>query len=84
MPRKPVSQIQAAKLSVDQMRKGVSRLERVIQEIEAFDATTLTKRWGAEQWPFRQQSRARWNRFLGITLPSVDATRMRLFLTAAL
>jgi len=31
------------------MRKGISRLERVIEEIEVFDATQLTKRWSAEQ-----------------------------------
>ena len=31
------------------MRKGISRLERLIREIEAFDATILTKRWSPEQ-----------------------------------
>jgi predicted nucleotide-binding protein len=47
--RKPPPPPALAKLNADQMRKGVARLERLIGEIEAFDATTLTKRWGAEQ-----------------------------------
>lgn len=38
-----------ANLSVDQMRKGIARLERLIVEIEAFDATQLTKRWSSAQ-----------------------------------
>lgn len=38
-----------ANLSIDQMRKGVLRLERLIAEIEAFDASRLTKRWSPEQ-----------------------------------
>lgn len=38
-----------ANLTVDQMRKGITRLERVIEEIEVFDAAILTKRWGPEQ-----------------------------------
>lgn len=38
-----------ANLTGDQMRKGIARLERVIGEIEAFDATQLTKRWSPEQ-----------------------------------
>lgn len=31
------------------MSRGITRLERVIAEIEAFDSTKLTKRWGPEQ-----------------------------------
>lgn len=38
-----------ANLNADQMRKGITRLERLIVEIEAFDVTQLSKRWGAEQ-----------------------------------
>lgn len=47
--RKPTAPPAQANLTVDQMRKGILRLERVIEEIEAFDATKLTKRWSAEQ-----------------------------------
>lgn len=47
--RKPPPPPAHANLSVDQMRKGIARLERVINEIEAFDATKLTKRWTPEQ-----------------------------------
>lgn len=36
-------------LSVDQMRRGIARLESLISEIESFDATKLTKRWSPEQ-----------------------------------
>jgi hypothetical protein len=38
-----------AALTIDQMKKGIARIQRVITEIEAFDVTTLTKRWSAEQ-----------------------------------
>jgi predicted nucleotide-binding protein len=38
-----------ANLTTDQMHKGIARLEKVIGEIEAFDSTKLTKRWGPEQ-----------------------------------
>lgn len=44
----PQSPLQA-NLSVEQMRKGISRLERLIGEIEAFDVAQLTKRWSPEQ-----------------------------------
>ena len=47
--RKPPPPPAQANLTVDQMHKGIARLERVIGEIEAFDATKLTKRWGPEQ-----------------------------------
>ncbi len=47
--RKPPPPPAQANLTVDQMRKGIARLERVIGEIEAFDATKLTKRWSPEQ-----------------------------------
>ncbi len=47
--RKPPPPPAQANLTVDQMRKGIARLERLIGEIEAFDATKLTKRWGPEQ-----------------------------------
>jgi len=38
-----------ANLSFEQMKKGIARLERLITEIDAFDSTKLTKRWGPEQ-----------------------------------
>lgn len=38
-----------ANLSTEQMRKGLLRLERLITEIEGFDASQLTKRWSSEQ-----------------------------------
>lgn len=38
-----------ANLSIDQMRKGVLRLERLTAEIERFDVTQLTKRGSPEQ-----------------------------------
>lgn len=47
--RKPPAPLAQANLTVDQMRKGVTRLERVIAEIEAFDVAKLTKRWSGEQ-----------------------------------
>lgn len=47
--RKPPPPPAQANLTVDQMRKGIARLERLIGEIEAFDVTKLTKRWGPEQ-----------------------------------
>jgi len=40
---------QQVKLTVEQMKKGIARLERIIAEIEAFDPSTLTKRWSNEQ-----------------------------------
>lgn len=47
--RTPPPQPQQAKLTPDQMRKGIVRLERLIPEIEGFDASQLTKRFGPEQ-----------------------------------
>lgn len=47
--RKPPPPPQQANLTPDKMRKGVTRLERLIAEIEAFDVDKLTKRWSAEQ-----------------------------------
>lgn len=47
--RKPPPTPAQANLSIDQMRKGVVRLERLIGEIQAFDETGLTKRWSSEQ-----------------------------------
>ena len=47
--RKPPPPPAQAKLNADQMRKGVARLERLIGEIEAFDASSLVKRWSPEQ-----------------------------------
>jgi predicted nucleotide-binding protein len=44
-PQKP----NHANLTVEQMRKGVVRLERIIDEIESFDADKLPKRWSSEQ-----------------------------------
>lgn len=40
---------QQASLTVEQMRKGIARLERIIPEIEGFDSTKLMKRWSSEQ-----------------------------------
>lgn len=47
--RKPPPPAAQANLTVDQMRRGIIRLERLIGEIEAFDTTILTKRWSPEQ-----------------------------------
>lgn len=47
--RKPPPPPAQANLTIDQMQKGIARLERLIGEIETFDATALTKRWGPEQ-----------------------------------
>lgn len=47
--RKPPPPPVQANLTVSQMQKGIVRLERIIGEIEAFDATGLTKRWSSEQ-----------------------------------
>jgi predicted nucleotide-binding protein len=47
--RKPASPPAQANLTAEQMHKGVKRLERVIAEIEAFDSTSLPKRWSSEQ-----------------------------------
>lgn len=44
----PASPAQA-NLNAEQMRKGIIRLNRLIEEIEKFDATGLTRRWGPEQ-----------------------------------
>ena len=38
-----------ANLTPQQMKKGIARINRVIAEIEDFDATGLTQRWGPEQ-----------------------------------
>lgn len=47
--RKPPLPPAQANLTIDQMRRGIARLEKVIGEIEAFDATKLVKRWSTEQ-----------------------------------
>lgn len=47
--RKPPAQLVHANLNVEQMQKGIARLERLIQEIESFDVSQLTKRWSPEQ-----------------------------------
>jgi hypothetical protein len=47
--RKPPPPPAQANMTVDQMRKGVGRLERLLAEIEAFDETSLVKRWAPEQ-----------------------------------
>lgn len=47
--RKPPPPPAHANLTIEHMRKGISRLERVIYEIEAFDETKLNKRWTPEQ-----------------------------------
>lgn len=44
----PAALIQA-NLTPEQMKKGITRLTRLISEIENFDATTLTQRWSPEQ-----------------------------------
>lgn len=46
--RKPPALLRA-NLTVEQMEKGIKRLERVISEIDAFDTTKLRQRWGPEQ-----------------------------------
>jgi hypothetical protein len=47
--RSPPPQPQHVKLTPEQMRKGIARLERIIADVEAFDVSTLSQRWGAEQ-----------------------------------
>ena len=47
--RRPPPPPAQASLTADQMRKGVVRLERLIDGIDAFDATSLVKRWSPEQ-----------------------------------
>ena len=47
--RKPPPLPAQANLTVDQMRRGIARLERLIDDIETFDETKLTKRWSPEQ-----------------------------------
>ena len=47
--RKPPLPPAQAKLTVDHMRKGIARLDRLIAEIEAFDTTNLPKRWSPAQ-----------------------------------
>lgn len=46
--KKPPPTPQRAHLSVDQMEQGVERIERLISEVDAFDANTITKRFGPE------------------------------------
>lgn len=47
--RKPPAPMAHANLNVEQMHKGIARLERLIGEIESFDVSQLTKRWAPEQ-----------------------------------
>jgi predicted nucleotide-binding protein len=47
--RKPPTPPVQANLTADQMRKGITRLERVIAKIEAFDVAKVTKRFGPDQ-----------------------------------
>lgn len=47
--RKSTKELVQANLSIDKMHKGIARLEKVVGEIEAFDAIQLTKRFGPEQ-----------------------------------
>jgi len=47
--RKPSNLPVQANLTLEQMQRGVKRLERLIEEIEAFDVNSLTRRWGTEQ-----------------------------------
>lgn len=39
---------QQAQLNVDQMRRGVSRIQKRIAELEAFDAASVSQRWSPE------------------------------------
>jgi hypothetical protein len=41
-------QPQAAKLTIEEMRLGVTRLNRRIADLEAFDPQIIQKRWGPE------------------------------------
>ncbi|WP_256078354.1 TIR domain-containing protein [Massilia sp. YIM B04103] len=47
--RKPPQQPVHASLNAAQMQKGISRLEKIISEIDAFDVNAISKRWGSEQ-----------------------------------
>jgi len=46
--RKP-QQPSHTSLNAAQIRKGISRLEKIISEINAFDVNNVSKRWGSEQ-----------------------------------
>lgn len=78
--RKPPPPAQA-NLTVEQMRKGIARLEKLIGEIEAFDATELTKRWGPEQKALEATIEGTLTSVLGTRPLSTDGTPERPTLT---
>lgn len=47
-PRRPPPGPQRAALTVDQMRRGVARIQKRIDDLEAFDPALISKRWGPE------------------------------------
>ncbi len=48
MARRPPPSVRAAHLSTEQMVKGVERLNRRVLDLEAFDPTSVSKRWAPE------------------------------------
>jgi predicted nucleotide-binding protein len=48
MAPKPPKAPPAAKLNRDQIRQGIDRLRRRIADLEAFEPTSVTERWGPE------------------------------------
>ena len=49
MPRQiSAPEPQMANLAPEQMKRGIARLEKLIVEIEAFDTSTIQKRFGPE------------------------------------
>ena len=38
-----------ALLTVDQMKRGITRLQALVEQVQAFDETKVVKRWGADQ-----------------------------------
>jgi hypothetical protein len=49
MPRRAVpAEPKRADLSIQQMKSGIARLEKRVEELEAFDPQSIQKRWGPE------------------------------------
>ena len=49
MAKRPTpTESQRAVLTVDQMRRGIARLQKRIDDLEAFDPTSVQKRWSPE------------------------------------
>ncbi|TDY85006.1 UNVERIFIED_ORG: putative nucleotide-binding protein [Herbaspirillum seropedicae] len=53
--KKTTTPVQQAKLSQEQMRKAIPRLKRLIEDIKAFDTSSLTERFGSAQGALETQ-----------------------------